>query len=335
MLKKKWLSVLCLLFCMAFLAGMPVSAAKPKNFATVSNIKISKKTVKPGDTLRYSFTIKAPKITAYKQCKYGVDQVFLVWKSDKKPGQEIHAAFPWDKAGKKHKANLRISGKIKVRKGMSSGKWKLCGIYFNYYEPETEDGNESLYLVHRKGAKYKKLSSNTRAVDLSSTGFKVKTNTPADNAAPVVDNASLALTAASPGNNATFSIRVTDQSPIQSVTCTWENRNRNDEKVDWTRDEKYDDYKMKYNKKTKRYECRVSAPGKEKWKDGGEYCQLHSITVRDIYGHEAQYYTGSALWLDKELKVDGSKMILYYNTDIQKYVEEHPEIREIAALSGI
>lgn len=325
MMKRKWLSMLCLFFYMICLAGLPVSAAKPKNFATISKIKISKKNVKPGDTVRYSFTIKAPKITAYRQCKYGVDQVLLVWKSDKKPSQEIHTVLPWDKAGKKHKADLRVSGKIKVRKGMTSGKWKLCGIYFNYYEPETEDGNDSLYLVHRKGAKYKKLSANTRAVDISSTTFKVKSKTAADNAAPVVDTASLSLNKPASGTVANFCIRVKDQSPIQKVTCTWECRTQKGP-LEY-RDDRYIEYSMKYNKKTKRYECKVAAPGKDELSGESVYKQLAVITVRDIYGHEASYFTSRASQYDGKLKVDGSKMILYSDTNIQKYVEEHPEIR--------
>ena len=72
---RKKMSLICLLFCMILLAGVPAAAKtkvkKPKVFAKVTDVKISKKNVKAGDTLRYSFVIKAPKITAYNECKYG------------------------------------------------------------------------------------------------------------------------------------------------------------------------------------------------------------------------------------------------------------------------
>ena len=89
---RKKMSLICLLFCMILLAGVPAAAKtkvkKPKVFAKVTDVKISKKNVKAGDTLRYSFVIKAPKITAYNECKYGVDNVYLIWKSEKTPKQE-------------------------------------------------------------------------------------------------------------------------------------------------------------------------------------------------------------------------------------------------------
>lgn len=102
MLKWKKYVTYFLLICMMICSGIPVSAKKktPKIFATVSDIKISKKKAKPGDEVRYKFTIKAPKITAYQECEYGVDHIFLIWRSQKKPYQELKMSIPWDNGSK-------------------------------------------------------------------------------------------------------------------------------------------------------------------------------------------------------------------------------------------
>ena len=323
---RKKMSLICLLFCMILLAGVPAAAKtkvkKPKVFAKVTDVKISKKNVKAGDTLRYSFVIKAPKITAYNECKYGVDNVYLIWKSEKTPKQEIKMNIPWDKAGAKHKPNLRVKGKIKIKKRMTGGNWKLTGIYFNYQDPESDDGNNSLYLVHKKGANYKKISKNKLAVDLSETRFKVKNKkVDADKDAPVVEESSLELATESPLKGGVFRVRVTDKSQIKSVQCVWENRTI-EEGIRYRDD--YEKYTMNYNKKTGYYECDIPAAVKDSVTKESMFKQLTSIKVVDAYGNQAEYYTYGQ---NHDKKIEASKLILYSDAEIQKQVEANPDVR--------
>lgn len=317
-----------LLFCMMICSGLTVFAKKrtPKIFATVSDIRISKKKAKPGEEVRYKFTIKAPKITAYQECEYGVDHIFLIWRSQKKPYQELKMSIPWDNGSKRHKANLRVSGKIKIRKGMNAGKWQLAGIYFNYNEPETEDGNNSLYIRHRKNANYKKKRDNEILMDLSAASFQVRSKASADHQAPVVEQSGVTF-AKNKKNQWILGIRVSDKSPLKSVSCVWEDRTLKGVESQ----ESYTEYNLKYNKKTKLYEAAIPVPLKDSLTKESVFSQLLQIKAADIYGNEVSYFVnvGNRQRFAKEQKLDIPNTILYSDTEIQKYVEEHPEVRYI------
>ena len=282
--------------CIMMIMATPILCANAETTSDVpqaspiaiSNMKINKKSFKAGTTMKYSFTITDIGINDYQPNDwlyteyeyggeygtppryYGSDTVYLFWKSSKK--QYIVHAYNWSEADKE-KGQLNISGKISIQKGMKTGTWKLAAIYFEYDEREfiVRDSRQSI-------------CEDAPMVDLSALDFKVTKTGKADYKAPTIDLKSLKLSKTKVGKNqkSTFSVKLKDSSKIEEVVCIWDVYDKtNQNKVG----DYYNIYRMKYNKKTKRYQCSVKLDTTCERK-----AQLVGIEVRDIYGNEKQYY---------------------------------------------
>lgn len=291
----------------------------------LSDFKISKREVVPGDTVEYSFTITDIGIEQYLMnseviCpsvyklmeEYGnpptffdSDTVYLYWQS---PGySKIVQTFHWSLEDKKNN-QLKISGKIPVQKGMYGGEWRLAAIYCDYegidfYIREDRENTGVMEEHEEEGC------CSTPTLDMSMAKFVVS-GTKADLKAPALDLKSLKLSKRTIKNSqkSTFSVKVKDTSKIEKVKCVWifyEKSNKS---------KKYGDslqtFTMKYNKKTKRYQCSVKCPSRLKGK-----MKLLGIEVRDIYGNEKDYYAYNRYWDDDSLcyEYTSKKNKKYYN----------------------
>ena len=266
-----------------------VNNEKQETPIEVSELHLNKKSFKSGSSVEYSFIIKDTGIDEFLDAEggcfdenefvdqygeppryYGKDTVYLYWKSTKK--QYIVQAYNWKKSDKA-KGQLKISGKIPVKKGMKTGTWKLAAIYFEYE-------GEEFYVKDSRETKYE----SSATLDLSAMDFKVSGTGKADNKAPVLDLQSLKLSRTSVGKNqkSTFSLKVKDSSKIEEVVCIWD-------VYDKTNKGSVGDYynisRMKYNKKTKRYQSSLKLDTSCESK-----AQLVGIEVRDTYGNAKSYY---------------------------------------------
>lgn len=241
-------------------------------FAKVSDFELSQKTAKKGENISYRFTLEDlgtnthmkegfeefdKEIYSFKK----ISEVHLYWYSSGK--QYIEQVVSWKPETGKNA--MTIEGKIPVIKGMQPGAWHLHSIelsdvklgpwskrYYDLYshlnlDSEGEyDGAEVDILDSRdkKTASQKDLNNpNIDFQDFSALDFEVK-GTKADNKAPTIDLKSLKLSKKKAGKKSrTFSIKVKDDSKITDVIAGFDGI--------WY-------YRMKYNKKKKCYECKVS-----------------------------------------------------------------------------
>ncbi len=313
-IKRRMLFVVCFIMIMV-IPVLCVNAEsisdKPKDSPiAISDVKINKQSLKLNDTMKYSLTITDIGIndfladdSAYSEYEfdnrygtppyyYGSDTVYLFWKSPQK--QYIVHAFNWREADKE-KGKISVSGNIPIKKGMKAGTWKLVAIYFEYDEKEffVRDSRQPVY------------EDNTIPMaDMSALDFEVTKTGPADYKAPTIDLKSLKLskTKVSKKQKSTFSVKLKDSSKIEEVVCIWDVYDKtNQNKVG----DYYSIYRMKYNKKTKRYQCSVKLDTTCESK-----AQLVGIEVRDVYGNEKQYY---AYKYNKKTGAYTTKISKYYN----------------------
>ncbi len=257
----------------------------PEAPIAISDFKMNMNEVKSDDTIQYSFTIEDVEIKdflnkygeMYYECYpeyYGVFSVTLCWKSSKK--QIIYHTYTWKQVDGWNTKNIKIKGKIPVEKGMQTGEWHLASIFFD----AGVDGAGFSVVDNRHSTNEKHSYCPDPLMDLSVADFKVSGTGKADNKAPTIDLKSLKLSKRYVKKNqkTTFSVKVKDQSKIAKVECTWglyADGNRGKE-YDWI-----NTHKMKYNKKTKKYQCTMKLAYKK--------AQLTAITVTDIYGNEKIY----------------------------------------------
>lgn len=279
----------------------------------ITDYKMNKKSFKKGDKIKYSMTIKDIGINDYLaevgKDKYwnlideigGVygeppyyhdsDAVYLYWKSSKK--QYVVQSYPRSEADKE-KGELKISNKIPVKKGMQKGTWRLVAIYFSY--------DEEVFCV--KDTREMEEDDESPVMDFSAMDFKVTGTGKADKKAPTLDLKSLKLskTSVKKKQKSTFSIKIKDASKIEEVVCIWDIY----DKANKGKAGDYSEiYRMKYNKKTKQYQCSVKLDTKYESK-----AQLVGIEVRDIYGNEKNYYAYKHKYGDADYDKKVSK---YYN----------------------
>lgn len=303
-MKCRWKITWILLCSLILLFCVPVSA-KTKNVAFITNGKISKKSAKPGDVLRYRFKVTDNGITKTDSGVFneGIEMVRITWCSEKEK-QRIQKEYPWDKFGK-HKRSINISGKIKIRKGMQPGKWRISSIAFVSFGGED---SEEVYVHNRK------VRGKAGNLDLSFADFKVRSKAKADTSAPVLDMDSLKVTNRYGGGKRKLRIKVKDQSPIQYVNCFWSIKEKGIGQTG------YEEYVMKYNKKQKCYECSLwNGSGKE------EYMDLDGIEVCDIYGNAYIYYSKYVQYVEESAKRDFSKASIYNSREMGEYLDAHPE----------
>lgn len=271
-MNKKWKKVWLVLCCMALFAGLTVSAAETKipndsakDFAVVSEGKISAEQVKAGDVLKYQFRITETDLRSYRDFEDGVSEIAVTWQSEKQ--QKIEQVLAW----KNKAASATFSGKIKIAKGMQKGKWRIARIELRSFGDD--DDYEALNLYNSS------LSQAASAVDLTFSEFVVNGTGKADKAAPKVNLKSMSLSKnhAKSGQKVKFSVKVSDKSAIKYVKCTWQSKKKG---VGLLHTE---DYMLKYNKKKGCYQITLSGDKK------GYYAELAAIEVCDIYGNTSIY----------------------------------------------
>ncbi len=263
----------------------------PESPITIINFEMNQNEAKPNDTIQYSFTIEDVEIKdflnkygeMYYECYpeyYGVSSVTLCWKSSKK--QIIYHTYTWKQADGWNTKNIKIKGKIPVKKGMQTGEWHLASVFFD----AGVDGAGFFVVDNKHSTNEKHAYSPDPLMDLSMADFTVSGTGKADHKAPTIDLKSLKLSKRYVKKNqkTTFSVKVKDQSKIAKVECTWGlyADGNNGKEYDWT-----NTYKMKYNKKTKKYQCTMKLAYKK--------VQLTDIKVTDIYGNEKLYSADSSL----------------------------------------
>ena len=271
-------------------------------FATITDMSVSSKTVHAGDTLNYSLTLNDHDVASYyiytsegNRCEPSYIQV--VWSGpDKK--QKIDRWYEWEetKVGNRH----IIKDKIKISRGRTPGKWKIGAIWI--WSRSIEDDGEELYIGNSTTGVTKEDCTYT---DMSALDFTVE-GTKADNKSPKAFYKSMKLSKKKVKKNekVKFSVKVTDQNKIESVSCRWIYvPNRRKKSGEFYEDEVDNTYKMKYNKKTKLYEYTFRGSKEKK-----SLMYLESITVKDEYGNKETYGLayGSKKWR-KAVK----KMVFY------------------------
>lgn len=175
--------------------------------------------------------------------------------------------YKWEetKVGNKH----IIKDKIKINKGRTPGTWRISGIWI--WSALMEDDGETLYIANATTGVTKEDYTYT---DMSALDFTVE-GTKADRKAPKASYKSMKLSKKKVKKNekVKFSVKVTDQSQIKSVSCRWNYAPDRTKKHDeYYAEEVYYDYEMKYNKKTKAYECILRGGSDKKKSDvSGKY----------------------------------------------------------------
>lgn len=270
----------------------------------ISEVKISSNNVKPGDTFRYSFTIREGAYSEfykkysdtpssqYELCDSQFESAFanvtVAWQS---PGyQSVVREYKWDSK----KKCFKISGSIPVQKGMQPGKWTIKYINF----ADTKEGGASTFSIDNieewedGSGEFKDLYMDLSFGDITVSG------TSADNKAPVISLKSLKIQKKFVKYNEKdiFSVKVSDKSKIKCVKSMWRSVDKKGNEIsDCT-------YNMKYNKKKKNYQCSI------KLKKGESYFRLYAIYVEDIYGNKKRY---EANQYNKSYIKNFAKMTIY------------------------
>lgn len=266
-------------------------------FAVISDAYLSKKTVTKNETLSYRFTISFVDSFDYASEEFSdgpfqsdAYKVDVYWKSPDK--QEIQRTYKWSGS----KTSITIEDTIPIKKGMQAGEWKIAHIYI------TNDTSEEDALSIHHGTEEDQKNNGSfcyRFADLSFSSFNVTgVKKKADNKAPTIVKKSLSVskTKVKKNKKSTFSVKIKDASGIESVTCIWDMVGK---------DDYYDYYKkMKYNKKTKKYECKI------KLTEYAQKARLRCITTKDIYGN-IEYYSLSNPTFKKKYKKAYSKVTIY------------------------
>lgn len=269
-------------------------------FATISDIHINKKTVKKNEKLKYEFTVSFVDTFDYDSEEFAEGPfkerptyyVIVYWQSPNK--QKIKRTYKWSA----EKESLIIKDKISVEKGMQAGQWYVSKIYIE--NGIGEDGGDSLTIYNGTEAEQaEKGQFSTYYTDMSALSFNVTdVKKKADNKAPTIDKKSLKVskTKVSADKYTTFTVKVKDTSSIEFVECAWMIKSKG-----W---EESREYKMKYNKKKKCYQCKF------KLKKNDVKAELYCITTRDIYGNES-VYTLNDTQLKKKYGKAYSKVTVY------------------------
>ena len=291
-------------------AGVKTQAAEKyypdptQPFATITNMSISSKTVRPGDTLKYSLVLNEHDTESYFVYTYANEKrtpgtIAIRWESSDGKQRTVRE-YGWEdtKVGNKH----IIKDEIKINKGRSPGVWKVTGIWVCETGWDTgEDDDISLYI---KNATTGETKEDHTYADMSALDFTVE-GTKADRKAPKASYKSMKLSKKKVKKNekVKFSVKVTDQSKIESVGCTWAYvKNRTKKKGKYYEDEYDYYYEMKYNKKTKAYECTFRGS-----QDKKSLMYLESISVKDEYGNWCSYGMSDGKKWKKAIK----KMVFY------------------------
>ena len=237
-----------------------------KEMIKITDMEVSSKEVKPNETLKYkiSLNIDEEKLEKYllqeeygdnipSRITAGINFIDVYWAD--RPG----TAKRYDSKKIKKGKDYIIEDGIEIRKGMPAETrkiYKICikaAIKKNGYYWEGKD--IEIYNNNTAGSWYHGFYKEMSALDFSIVG------TSCDNKKPRIHakTAKISKKKVKRKRNVTFSIKITDESAIQKVWC-WCTTQRYYKGEKQTYSEPYD---MKYNKKTKRYECKIPAGKRE------------------------------------------------------------------------
>ena len=277
-------------------------------FVTISDISLNKQTVRKNQKLQYQFTLSfVDDFDYYNEDLNGgafMDDsvskdsnyyVVVHWQSPKK--QKIVRVYKWPET----KKTIMIKDTIPVKKGMQAGEWGISDIYIeNYYSLEGDDEGTSLVILDgTEDEQAKKGDIDTYYTDLSAFDFTVTgVKKKADNVAPTISKKSIKVSKKKVKANKTFTfyVKVKDASGVESVSCTWD--------VNTKYGKFSQDYKMKYNKKKKCYQCKIELH------DTDYKAKLRCIATKDIYGNK-EYYDLSSSKMKKKYKKAFSNVTVY------------------------
>ena len=254
--KRKVFGLLLLFFCVSLLAALPASAerSKRKYNITVSDVRVSKKNLKPGDRCKVSMKIRNK---GYQK----LDRVGVTYTS---PSTQYYY-LPL----KYKKSSGRWVGTFKVEKGMQKGRWQIQAVEFDMYEGD-EAGWYSYYNRYFVGRPYP-------GGDLTKGDVRIR-GTKADYSKPEIDWDSLSVSKSEvtpKGGKITYRLKVTDESPIDRVVLTVAGPKEDGVPALDT------DLIMKYNKKTGYYEGTI-------WQPKGTH-YLRRIYVEDVLDNSGIY----------------------------------------------
>ena len=289
--------------------GKPLTFINGK-FVNITKGKVNKNNVKKGDTFQYSFTIKNTGLdklpddedtTSFLEAE-DIHVVELVWQSPKKQSIVHRYMGKYNRKTKTYK----ISGKIKINKGMQQGTWKLESIAMysvNVYDMGDSDFYSAYaYIYNTKAWNKYVVDEYSEYMDLSFADFTVKgTGKKLDKEGPTLSMKSLKLSKKTlkKGLNSKFSLKANDKSGmIRKVTCGWLYygvglyNDRNGE---------IEECEMKYNQKKKTYECYVGL-----WLNDRK-AKLNYIILEDCYGNKRTYY-----WDDGGKELYSKKKKIFY-----------------------
>lgn len=273
-------------------------------YVTITNGWINKKKVKAGDTLKYRFTVHDNGIAEhdedhnfgwiYEDGKYIPDNCYVVvgWQG---PGhQVIERTYEWKRSiwmGRKQ-INLSndaftVSDKIKVRDGMEPGEWKLVKLYVASGIEDNANFNEdpidTITLIPPADSKAEAdCPADVSAFDSFRVKKKKGVKTDRKPPAPALSSLRVSNTYLSHDGKVTFSLKVTDQTKIDSVGCSWGCYVAGEDGS--LTETRYMHYDMKYSKKKKCYQCSISLPY-----DMVKQLHLKALSVKDVYGNEGYY----------------------------------------------
>ena len=254
--KRKVFGLLLLFVCVSLLAVLPVSAerSKRKYNITVSDVRVSKKNLKPGDRCKVSMKIRNK---GYQK----LDRVGVTYTS---PSTQYYY-LPL----KYKKSSGRWVGTFKVEKGMQKGRWQIQAVEFDMYEGD-EGGWYSYYNRYFVGRPYP-------GGDLTKGDIRIR-GTKADYSKPEIDWDSLSVSKSEvtqKGGKITYRLKVTDESPIDRVVLNVAGPKEDGIPALDTR------LPMEYNKKTGYYEGTI-------WQPKGTY-YLNDIYVEDVLNNSGIY----------------------------------------------
>ena len=254
--KRKVFGLLLLFVCVSLLASLPVSAERSKRryHITVSDVRVSKKNLKPGDRCKVSMKIRNK---GYQK----LDRVGVTYTS---PSTQYYY-LPL----KYKKSSGRWVGTFKVEKGMQKGRWQIQAVEFDMYEGD-EGGWYSYYNRYFVGRPYP-------GGDLTKGDIRIR-GTKADYSKPEIDWDSLSVSKSEvtqKGGKITYRLKVTDESPIDRVVLDVAGPKEDGIPALDT------ELPMKYNKKTGCYEGTI-------WQPKGTH-YLRRIYVEDVLDNSGIY----------------------------------------------
>lgn len=152
------------------MAGEVADVYEP--FAEVSDLMVNKENFKPGDTLEYRLKIKDLDTNRDSSFSYGgIYVVRVTWQSEKR--QKIQRYFKWSQSISEIGEALDhgtvgtervIKDKLKISKGMQSGKWSVSEIALtsDWDGFDTIDTDAAFYIFPDLGEAYESKGAVTR-----------------------------------------------------------------------------------------------------------------------------------------------------------------------------